>query len=552
MSHLPNITPKLAIMQTMVPSDVLPTLYGGLAAVSVFSGQLILGGFLVGLSIGCCMLRQSPAIKFDHFEQKLVSERVPMEPHVPAMTLTLPREKATPQSGTLAPPVVSATIRKPPWSPDRNHQRCSGECGRIFGAVLRKHHCRGCGLVFCEACTPQRVHMPLSFGYGGPQRCCLPCSRTIALHRDQQPSAASPRSSGGAFRAAASASDGEGASTPGDEAPAATATNRDDDFFAYERSNPTRARRLAACTDKLAAWAAAAAAAPGGLPGEGLAFLTRPTLRRYAAAREGDFEAARGNILRTLAWRVKNVPPHLCCPTCRDRDPHSHCFFPIGVDAQRRVVVYASAAKARTNQKDEAVQHMSHTLERAWRSTSALGLHHQWVWVIDFAGFSWRDAMQSETSGHTLTTFGDHMPERMGLILLLNPPRVFDVLLAAIRPFVNAVTLAKLRVLRCTADTAAAQLEPFLGGGGGGGGDGGNGSGRGQGEGSEGGDGGRMGRFIAACLALPPTPGSLPPLEGLDVELLARLGLPGGEGFHGQRLPGAAAAGELDNGVAAS
>ena len=57
---------------------------------------------------------------------------------------------------------------------------------------------------------------------------------------------------------------------------------------------------------------------------------------------------------------------------------------------------------------------------------------------------------------------------------------------------------------------------------------------------------------IAACLALPPTPGSLPPLEGLDVELLARLGLPGGEGFHGQRLPRAAAAGELDNGVAAS
>lgn len=66
------------------------------------------------------------------------------------------------------------------------------------------------------------------------------------------------------------------------------------------------------------------------------------------------------------------------------------------------MVVYASAAKAKTNKKADAIQHMAHTLEHAWRSTTALGLHHQWVWVVDFGGFSYRDAMEVETSLATL------------------------------------------------------------------------------------------------------------------------------------------------------
>lgn len=32
-------------------------------------------------------------------------------------------------------------------------------------------------------------------------------------------------------------------------------------------------------------------------------------------------------------------------------------------------------------------------------------------------------SQQVETSGATLTTFSDHMPERLGLVLFLNPPR---------------------------------------------------------------------------------------------------------------------------------
>ena len=44
-----------------------------------------------------------------------------------------------------------------PWQKDASAVRCSGPCKRGFNAVvLRKHHCRLCGLVVCDDCSIKR------------------------------------------------------------------------------------------------------------------------------------------------------------------------------------------------------------------------------------------------------------------------------------------------------------------------------------------------------------------------------------------------------------
>ena len=103
------------------------------------------------------------------------------------------------------------------------------------------------------------------------------------------------------------------------------------------------------------------------------------TFRRYAVARNGDAEAALKNLQESIAWRETHVPAKLHCPVC-DVDPFMHCFFPIGLDTQKRLVIYSSASRAKMNDRDVTVQHMVHVLEHGWRSTRALDLHHQWVW----------------------------------------------------------------------------------------------------------------------------------------------------------------------------
>lgn len=54
------------------------------------------------------------------------------------------------------------------WLPDEATECCMAEsCGRPFTLLRRRHHCRGCGQIFCDTCSPLR---------GAPaQRRCASC-----------------------------------------------------------------------------------------------------------------------------------------------------------------------------------------------------------------------------------------------------------------------------------------------------------------------------------------------------------------------------------------
>ena len=57
----------------------------------------------------------------------------------------------------------------PEWEPDSDCTNCTA-CARRFSLTNRKHHCRLCGLVYCESCSRQR--WPIS---GAPVRVCDIC-----------------------------------------------------------------------------------------------------------------------------------------------------------------------------------------------------------------------------------------------------------------------------------------------------------------------------------------------------------------------------------------
>ena len=47
------------------------------------------------------------------------------------------------------------------WQPDAECQSCNNaECQRTFSVLVRKHHCRKCGLIFCRSCAPSNRHEP--------------------------------------------------------------------------------------------------------------------------------------------------------------------------------------------------------------------------------------------------------------------------------------------------------------------------------------------------------------------------------------------------------
>ncbi|KAL8971086.1 MAG: hypothetical protein Q9197_003469 [Variospora fuerteventurae] len=84
-----------------------------------------------------------------------------MPPSLPSSPINdrhLPRRSDVPSSRRRA----SREIRLPRWQPDSEVTSCP-ICGKGFGFLFRKHHCRKCGRVVCANCSPHRITIPRQF-----------------------------------------------------------------------------------------------------------------------------------------------------------------------------------------------------------------------------------------------------------------------------------------------------------------------------------------------------------------------------------------------------
>eukprot|EP00736_Rhodelphis_marinus_P011712 Rmarinus@m.3031 len=61
----------------------------------------------------------------------------------------------------------------PKWVDDDTVQFCA-ECEAEFGLIVRRHHCRACGMIFCNSCTSRTMELP-EFGMPAPVRVCNRC-----------------------------------------------------------------------------------------------------------------------------------------------------------------------------------------------------------------------------------------------------------------------------------------------------------------------------------------------------------------------------------------
>lgn len=86
-------------------------------------------------------------------------------PSVPPALLSRTSSTSTAQTAAVPPPsVVSQTTARPQiilprWQPDAEVTYCP-ICHTQFSIFVRKHHCRKCGRVVCNSCSPHRITIP--------------------------------------------------------------------------------------------------------------------------------------------------------------------------------------------------------------------------------------------------------------------------------------------------------------------------------------------------------------------------------------------------------
>ena len=67
----------------------------------------------------------------------------------------------------------------PLWIPDEENLNCSN-CQTLFSLVVRRHHCRNCGQIFCSSCSSKSIKIE-RIGHIQSVRVCDNCYTLISL-----------------------------------------------------------------------------------------------------------------------------------------------------------------------------------------------------------------------------------------------------------------------------------------------------------------------------------------------------------------------------------
>lgn len=68
----------------------------------------------------------------------------------------------------------NSKVRPVDWESDYSADHCC-HCFKTFTFILRRHHCRGCGKIFCAKCARHWIQLPEGLGYENPERTCDEC-----------------------------------------------------------------------------------------------------------------------------------------------------------------------------------------------------------------------------------------------------------------------------------------------------------------------------------------------------------------------------------------
>ena len=197
---------------------------------------------------------------------------------------------------------------------------------------------------------------------------------------------------------------------------------------------------------------------------------------RYLMARNNHLDKATAMLKESLRWRhsfgvSKLGERHAII---RRESETGKLRVSDSVDRSGRTVLVMTPRAENTSDHDGQLLNLVYHLERATGGRPVDGVADgKVVTVMDFKGWSLRNAAPMKTSRATLSILQNHYPERLHRFLLLNVPTIFSVFWNAIRPFIDPVTRAKVVFVTGSAEQQQAalhecfdlaQLEEGLGG----------------------------------------------------------------------------------------
>jgi len=168
------------------------------------------------------------------------------------------------------------------------------------------------------------------------------------------------------------------------------------------------------------------------------------TCRRYLSARKGDADAAARDIQKCMQWREEARPGDITPDDIKAElaTGKAYCH---GYDKSGRSIVWNFAGRhdKRTRDAEATVSLILYSLETAIKAGKKHGVD-QICAVFDLSGFGTKN-MDYEVTHRLIQLLTNYYPGRLGKILFLNAPMIFNAFWSCIRSCIDPATYEKIQ-----------------------------------------------------------------------------------------------------------
>lgn len=180
----------------------------------------------------------------------------------------------------------------------------------------------------------------------------------------------------------------------------------------------------------------------GPLTGKLLLYCSDASLAQYLRARNWNMKKAAKMLKETLKWRLEYKPEEIRWEDVAHEAETGKIYRANYVDKYGRTVLVMRPGCQNTSSSKGQIKYLVYCMENA-----ILNLppgQEQMVWLIDFKGWS-AGNVSVKVTRETAHILQGCYPERLGLAILYNPPKIFESFYSVVKPFLEPKTYRKVK-----------------------------------------------------------------------------------------------------------
>lgn len=183
------------------------------------------------------------------------------------------------------------------------------------------------------------------------------------------------------------------------------------------------------------------------------------SILRYLKARNWSTKKASKMLKETLKWKLTYKPEKILWENIAHEAETGKVYRANYHDKLGRVVLVMRPGLQNTSSSEGQIRYLVYCMENAIMNMKQD--QEQMVWLIDFQKWN-MSSISVKVTRETANVLQNHYPERLGLGILYNPPKVFESFWTMVKPFIEPKTYKKIRFVYSEDPRSQKIMEEFF------------------------------------------------------------------------------------------